>query len=129
MFEWIKDYRELKSEIDYLEHKLEGTEEEYRRWASGDLSGIKLNEKSKAAKLEEDIKSIKEEIYNKKTRKEKLIRLVDTFPGLDNQIVKLKYIDGLTLAKIAEKTGYSESHIRNRHSAIVRTMKFVEKYK
>lgn len=128
LHEWLKDYQQLEQDIDYLYYQLERNEHELKRWTSGDLLKVRLNENSIAAGLEETIEKIKEEIVYKEEQKEKLIQLVNTFKGLDNKIIKLKYIDGMTLEQIAEELSYSASHIRKRHAEIARTIKFVEMY-
>ena len=56
-------------------------------------------------------------------RKE-IIQMVEKFQGLDQQILKMKYIDGLTLESIADETGYSYQYIRSRHADIMRMIRF-----
>lgn len=128
LYEWLKDYRQLLNDIEYLHFQLEQNEIELKRWVSGDLFNVRLNEKSIASGLEETIQKIKEEILFKKKQKNKLIQLVSTFKGLDNRILKMKYIDSMTLENIAEELNYSASHIRKRHADLIRTIKFVELY-
>lgn len=41
LYEWLRDYRKLEDEIAYLEFNLERSENELRRWVSGDLTGVK----------------------------------------------------------------------------------------
>jgi RNA polymerase sigma factor (sigma-70 family) len=128
LYEWLKDYQSLEEELSYLEFYLERSELELKRWVSGDLMHVKLQQESIASTLEETIVKIKNDIKLKKEQREKLITLVDTFKGLDHQVLKLKYVDGMTLEDIAEKLNYSESHIRKKHAELVRTIKFVEMY-
>lgn len=128
MYEWLRDYQKLEEDISYLEFNLEQTERELKRWISGDLSGVSLEKDSQGAKVENVIEQIKKDIVFKKEQRDKLIRLVNTFKGLDNKILKLKYVDGMKLEDIAEKLNYSESHIRKKHAELVRTVKFVEMY-
>jgi RNA polymerase sigma factor (sigma-70 family) len=128
LYEWLKDYQKLEEEIAYLEFNLEQTERELKRWIEGDLSKVKLQHDSLGAKVEEQIERIKNELEIKIEQKNKLIELVSTFKGLDNQILKMKYIDGLTLEEIADKLNYSVSHVRKRHAELVRTVQFVEEY-
>jgi RNA polymerase sigma factor (sigma-70 family) len=128
LYEWLKDYHQLKESIDYLSFKLEQNEIELKRWVEGDLEGVPLQRESIAANLEEIIERIKEEIQVKQKQLNSLIDLVDTFKGLDHKILKMKYIDSLTLEEIAEKLNYSASHIRKRHAELVRTIKFLEMY-
>lgn len=128
MFEWLKDYQRLEQEIAYLEFNLEQTEAELNRWVNGDLVGVRLSADSIGAKVEENIEQIKSTLAFKREQMLKLIALVQTFKGLDNQILKMKYISGFTLEEIAEELNYSESHIRKRHADLMRTIRFVEDY-
>ena len=128
MYEWLKEYQRLEDEIAFLEFNLEQTERELKRWVEGDLAKIKLQHDSDGAKVEENIERIKNELEFKKEQLNKLLKLVNSFKGLDNQILKMKYINGMTLEQIAEELNYSVSHIRKRHAELMRTIKFVEKY-
>ena len=128
MYDWLKDYQNLEEEITYLEFNLEQTKRELKRWIDGDLQGIKLQHDSLGAKVEENVERIKQELSYKKEQQEKLVKLVETFRGLDNRILKLKYVDGMTLEQIAEELSYSAGHIRRKHAELVRTIKFVEEY-
>lgn len=128
LYEWLKDYQRLEEELTYLEFNLEQTERELKRWVSGDLREVRLTAESQGAKVEEVIEQIKNDIAFKTEQKEKLIKLVSTFRGLDHKILKLKYVDGMTLENIAEELNYSFSHIKKKHAELVRTIKFVEAY-
>ncbi|MED4124138.1 sigma factor-like helix-turn-helix DNA-binding protein [Halalkalibacterium halodurans] len=126
MYEWLRDYQQLIQNIEYLEFKLEREESELKRWVHGDLADVKLHPEAIAAKLEERIDWLKKEIKYKKNQLDKLISLVDTFKGLDQRILKLKYVDGMTLDEIADYLNYSTSHIKKRHAELVRLIKFVD---
>jgi DNA-directed RNA polymerase specialized sigma subunit len=128
LYEWLRDYQQLTQDIAYLEFNLEQTESELKRWVSGDLSDVKLQHDSIGAKVEENIEKIKGDITFKKGQLSKLMRLVDTFKGLDHQILRMKYVYGMTLEEVAEELNYSSSHIRKKHAELVRTIKFVEEY-
>lgn len=128
LYEWLRDYQRLTQDIAYLEFNLEQTEKELKRWVQGDLSGIKLEADSLGSKVEEHIEKIREELLFKQEQLSKLIQLVDTFQGIDHQILRKKYIYGMTLETIAEELNYSTSHIRKKHAELVRTIKFVETY-
>lgn len=128
LYEWLKDYQKLEEEISYLEFNLERTERELKRWTSGDLYGVKLQPDSLGAKVEDVIEKINTDLNEKYDQRNKLVDLVSKFKGIDNQILKLKYIDGMTLERIAEKLNYSDSHIRKKHAELIRTVKFVEMY-
>ncbi|PEP49720.1 transcriptional regulator [Bacillus pseudomycoides] len=51
------------------------------------------------------------------------------FKGLENKILKMKYIDGMKLERIAEELNYSPSYINLKHAEIMRRIKFVERLK
>lgn len=127
LFDWLKDYQKLKEEIAYLEYNLEKTELELDRWVNGDLREVRLTEGSKGARVEEVLEQIKKELFFKKEQMNKLLDLVNDFKGLENQILKLKYIDGMTLEEVAEHVNYSVSHIKKKHAELVRLIRFIEK--
>ena len=118
----------MENEIAYLEFNLEQSQRELKRWVSGDLAGVRLEAESRGAHVEDVIEQIKEELSYKISQRNKLIELVHTFKGLDNQILRMKYIEEFTLEEIAEELSYSESHIRKRHADLMRTIRFVEDY-
>lgn len=126
MYEWLKDYRKLEDEIAYLEFNLERSENELRRWTSGDLFGIKLTAESNGAKLEEIIEKLQIEITHKKLELEKLVGLIGTFRGLENNILYKKYVEGKTLISIADEIGMSPNYIYNKHAQLMRMIKFVD---
>ncbi|WP_410985942.1 sigma-70 RNA polymerase sigma factor region 4 domain-containing protein [Bacillus paranthracis] len=127
MFDWLKDYQKLKQNIAYLEYNLEQTEAELKRWISGDLRNVSLTQDSQGAKVEGVIENIKSELAFKQNQMNKLIALVNDFEGLDNQILKFKYIYGMTLEEIAERVDYSYSHVKKRHAELIRLIRFAEK--
>ena len=68
-------------------------------------------------RLEDNIKQLTASLAEKEQAMKSLVMLIDRFKGLDNQILKMKYIEGLTLKEIAEKLIYSHQHIVNLHPA------------
>jgi hypothetical protein len=72
LYEWLRDYRKLEDEIAYQEYNLERSENELKRWISGDLSGAKLSAESNGAKLEELIEKIKQELQHNQSELVKL---------------------------------------------------------
>lgn len=115
---WLKDYQKLEQDIAYLEYNLDKTKAELKRWISGDLQNVRLTAESDGAKVEVHIEAIEYELAHKLNVMYKLKKLVSTFKGLENRILKLKYIDGMTLEKIAEKLNYSPQYIYNKHAAM-----------
>lgn len=126
LYEWLKDYQRLEEEIEYLEFNLEKTQLELKRWISGDLREVRLTADSNGAKVEENIQRIKRELELKKEQRVRLINLVSKFKGIDNQILKKKYIDGMTLEEVAENINYSTSHVKKKHAELIRLIKFVD---
>lgn len=127
LFDWLKDYQKLEEDIEYLDYNLDKTKAELKRWVSGDLREVRLTAESEGAKVEERIEAIEYELAHKMNDMYKLKRLISKFRGLDNKILKMKYVDGMTLEQIAEEISYSSSHIKKKHAEIVRLIKFVER--
>ncbi|QOQ37179.1 sigma70_r4 domain-containing protein [Bacillus phage F16Ba] len=127
MFNWLRDYQKLEEDIAYLEYNLDKTKAELRRWVSGDLREVRLTAESEGAKVENRIEAIEYELAHKMNDMYKLEKLISKFRGLENQILKLKYLDGMTLEEIAEAVNYSSSHIKKKHAELVRLIKFVER--
>lgn len=126
LYEWLRDYQKLEEEITYLEFNLEQTERELKRWIDGDLFHVKLQEGSLGAQVEDNIEKIKQELQYKREQMQKLVDLVHRFKGLDNKILIMKYVDGMTLENIAYDLGYSTSHIYKKHAEIIKMIKFAE---
>ncbi|TKH57734.1 hypothetical protein FC679_23170, partial [Bacillus cereus] len=101
MFEWLKDYKKLEEEITYLEYNLDKSKAELKRWISGDLQNVRLNAESEGAKVEGRIEVIEYELAYKMNEEYDLKLLINKFTGLDHQILKMKYVDGMTLEQIA----------------------------
>ncbi|MEB8649884.1 sigma factor-like helix-turn-helix DNA-binding protein [Bacillus cereus] len=127
MFNWLRDYQKLEEEIAYLEYNLDKTKAELRRWISGDLREVRLTAESEGAKVENRIEAIEYELAHKMNDMYRLKKLISKFRGLENQILKLKYVDGMTLEEIAEVVNYSSSHIKKKHAELVRLIKFAER--
>lgn len=118
MFDWLKDYQKLEERIAYLDYNLEKTKAELKRWISGDLRDVRLTAESEGAKVEERIEAIEYELAHKMNDMYKLKKLISTFKGLENKIAYLKYVEGMTLEKIAEQLNYSSQYIYNKHAAM-----------
>ncbi|MGF2943333.1 hypothetical protein [Enterococcus xiangfangensis] len=127
-FQWLKDYQELEEQILYLKWNLNKSKLERNRWVYGDLSDVRLEKNSRSASLETIIEKLENEIDLLESQKNELLELIDSFSGVDNQIVRLKYIERKDIYDIAEITGYSISYIRKRHTEIRKTLSFVDAY-
>lgn len=126
LFDWLKDYQKLEERIAYLDYNLDKTKAELKRWVSGDLRDVRLTAESEGAKVEERIEAIEYELANAMNDMYKLKNLISKFRGLDNRILKMKYVDGMTLEEIAEDMNYSSSYIYKKHAEIIRRIKFAE---
>ncbi|MCU4822695.1 hypothetical protein OCA00_13735 [Bacillus cereus] len=118
MFNWLKVYQELEQEVAYLDYNLDKTKAELKRWVSGDLRDVRLTAESEGAKVEERIEAIEYELAHKMNDMYKLKKLINTFKGLEHRIAYLKYVEGMTLEKIAEELNYSSQYIYNKHAAM-----------
>ena len=126
MYEWLKDYQKLEEEITYLEFSLERSENELKRWTSGDLFGVKLTAESNGAKLEEYIERIEYELAHKMNDLLDMKKMINTFKGLEHKILYLKYIEGMTLERVAEELKYSAQYIYNKHAQIKRMIEYAQ---
>ncbi|MEK4715243.1 hypothetical protein [Sporosarcina sp. FSL K6-5500] len=124
MYEWLRDYRKLEDEIAYIEYNLDRSIRELRRWVEGDLSNVKLTAESNGAKLEESIERIRNELQCKRDDLFTLVELIGTFRGLEHKILKMKYINGMTLETVAAELNYSPNYIYSKHAQIMRMMKY-----
>ena len=127
-FQWLKDYQCLDEQILYLKWNLNKSRLELDRWVNGDLANVRLEKNSRSSSLEESIEKIEQEIKRLEEQKGELLSIVRSFKGLDNDIVRLKYIDGYSLEEVAEETDYSASYIRQRYAAIRKTIQFLDDY-
>lgn len=127
-FEWLKNYQDLEDQILFLKWNLNKSKLELERWISGDLAKIRIEKNSRSSNLETNIVAIEKELEILADQKEELLKIIDTFKGLENDIVRLKYIENCSLEEIAEQTGYSESYIRKKHSEIRSILTFLDDY-
>ena len=118
MFNWLKVYQELEQDIAYLDYNLDKTKAELKRWVSGDLREVRLTAESEGSRVEERIEAIEYELAHKMNDMYKLKKLINTFKGLEHKIAYLKYVEGMTLEKIAEELNYSSQYIYNKHAAM-----------
>ena len=89
----------------------------------GEVKGIN---NSIALRLENKIKQSAAYLEEKEQAMESLVMIIDRFKGLDNQLLKMKYIDGMTLKQIAEKLTYSCQHIVNLHASIIKAIGLIK---
>lgn len=78
----------------------------------------------KQAHLKGVIERLNDRIERLEKERKEIIELIDQFNGLNNRILKLKYVEGLTLESIAEETGYTYQYIKNKHAELMRIIRF-----
>lgn len=128
-FQWLKDYQELEEQILYLKWNLNKSRLERNRWVYGDLQNVRLEKNSRASSLEENIAKIEQEIELLEEQRTEMLAIINSFTGIDNEIIKKKYIEGCSLDVIAEEIGYSASYVRQRHAEIKKTLAYIDNYK
>ena len=124
----------INEELSDLYICLELNERELSRWSNfidgdGDLAKHQtfLTAIEKQSKLKEGIKELNQRVQQLQKEKEEIIQLIDKFTGLDQTILKKKYIEGLTLDAIASELGYSYQYVKNKHAELMRMIKFSQK--
>ena len=126
-YQWLQEYQKLEEEIDILKWRIRKSESELERWYDPkDLGRVKLTKESNASHLEENIKRDKAFLGEKELAMEALMIMIERFKGLDNQILKMKYLEGMTLDLIAESLSYSNSYIYQKHAQLVKMIKMTE---
>ncbi|MFI8709656.1 hypothetical protein ACIGHG_21960 [Bacillus sp. NPDC077411] len=128
MFDWMKDYQKLEEDIAYLDYNLDKTKVELKRWISGDLRDVRLTAESDGAKVEEHLEAIEYELAHKMNAMYDLKYLISRFTGLENRILKMKYVDRMTLEQIAFDLHYSTGYIRRKHAEIRKIVKFLDEF-
>ncbi|OJG68636.1 hypothetical protein RV09_GL000035 [Enterococcus moraviensis] len=81
----------------------------------------------KQKQLKGVIKELDQRVEKLEKERKEIIQLIDKFNGLNQRILKLKYVEGLTLESIAEETGYSYSYIKSKHAELMRIINFTKK--
>ena len=118
----------MDEEIAYLKWNINKTKLEIVRWEGGDLSNVFLEKESKGAKTEKILESMESSLKFKEDMKESLIILIETFKGMENELLKKKYVEGKALDVIAEELSYSHGHIRQKHAELRRRLDFLDDY-
>ncbi|MGG1330131.1 hypothetical protein ABE222_26115 [Bacillus tropicus] len=127
MFNWLKEYQRLENEIVYLDHSLYRSKRELKRWVYGDLQDVRLTEESEGAKLEERIATMEYELAHRMNDMYDLGQLIYKFKGLENKILRMKYMEGMTLSHIASELNYSADYIKRKHAEIMKRIQFVSR--
>lgn len=87
---------------------------------------VRLTAESEGTKVEERIEAIEYELANEMNVMYDLIELISKFKGRDNQILKMKYIFGMTLEQIACDLNYNPNYIKRKHAEARKIIKFVD---
>lgn len=129
MYEWLSKYQEWEQKIALLEWELETYQEELERWKNpSDLGRYSLVKESKASKLEDIISNIEYELAIQMNYRHDLRKVIYSFKGIEQHILRMKYVEGLTLQEIADELGYTYQYIRKHHSAILKKVQFKKDY-
>lgn len=115
-----------------LELKKDICVDEIDRWNSLNYARADLGKKhdflsrvQQVDRIREEIEELNERIARLERQKEKIISLIDRFTGIENKILKKKYIDDMTLQEIAYDLGYSEQYIRKKHAECIKRIEFI----
>lgn len=127
-FQWLKDYQELDEQILYLKWNLNKSKLELDRWVNGDLANVRLEKNSRSSSLEENIEKIECEIELLEEQRKEMLAIIESFKGIENDIVRMKYIEGMKLDDIAEEISYSASYIKKKHAEIRNKLDFLDEY-
>lgn len=129
MYEWLSKYQEWEQKIALLEWELEVYQKELKRWENkDDLGRYSLVKESKASKLENIIADLEYKLGALMNQLYDLKKVIYSFRGIEQHILRMKYVEGLTLKEIADELGYTYDHIRRKHSKILNKVGFKEKY-
>lgn len=123
---WLKDYQNLYDELTLWKWRYRKALAEAVRMADGDLATVSFTAKSRSSKVDDEIERCRKNVHALQAEQKSLMELVDSFHGIDNDILRLKYIDGLSLEEIAEKLDYSEDTIKKRHAELHRRLDFLD---
>lgn len=127
-FQWLKTYLDNEEEIANIELDLRRTEIELSRYTDGDLRNVKLGKESNASQLEEIIAEYNKLLEQDYKIKEEVMKLLDRFSGIENTILKEKYINGLSLVEIADidGIGYTYETIKHIHAELKRRLDWLD---
>ncbi|MGX7196744.1 sigma factor-like helix-turn-helix DNA-binding protein [Enterococcus olivae] len=125
MYEWLNSYQEWQQKIKLLEWKLSTYKHELERWCDpDDLGKYSLTKGSKAARLEDIIADLEHELADKMNELYDLKKVIYSFQGTEQHILRMKYIEGLTLKEIAIEFGYNQDYLRRKHRQILKRIEF-----
>lgn len=134
IYEWVTSLIAIDQELFEIRLSLDLNEKELNRWQNysnedGDLAKHQtfLTALQKQARLKEVIESLATREEQLKKQRQDIIDTIEKFKGLDQRILKMKYVDGMKLEAIAEETGYTYQYIKNKHAELMRIIRFSKK--
>ncbi|MFS0980309.1 sigma-70 family RNA polymerase sigma factor [Enterococcus casseliflavus] len=134
IYEWVTSLIAIDQELFEIRLSLDLNEKELYRWQNysnedGDLAKHQtfLTSLQKQARLKEVIESLATREEQLKKQRQDIIDTIEKFQGLDQRILKMKYVDGMKLEAIAKETGYTYQYIKNKHAELMRIIRFSKK--
>lgn len=134
IYEWVTSLIAIDQELFEIRLSLDLNENELNRWQNysnedGDLAKHQtfLTALQKQARLKEVIKSLLTREEQLKKQRQDIIDTIEKFQGLDQRILRMKYVDGMKLESIAKETGYSYQYIKSKHAELMRIIRFSKK--
>ncbi len=131
IYEWVTTLMAIDQELYELQLALDLNETELHRWQNysnndGDLAKHHtfLTALQKQARLKEVIESLGTREEELRKQRQDIIDTIEKFQRLDQRILKMKYVEGMTLESVAEETGYTYQYIRSRHADIMKMIRF-----
>ncbi|WP_231472908.1 sigma-70 RNA polymerase sigma factor region 4 domain-containing protein [Enterococcus casseliflavus] len=121
-------------ELEELQISITLNSNELERWENysfkdGDLAKQQtfLTALQKQARLKEVISSLVSRQEQLEQQRKEIVDTIEKFKGLEQRILKMKYVEGMKLEAIAESTGYSYQYIKNKHAELMRIIRFSKK--
>ncbi|WP_254904987.1 sigma-70 family RNA polymerase sigma factor [Enterococcus sp. 3C8_DIV0646] len=121
-------------ELEELEISITLSSNELERWENysfkdGDLAKQQtfLTALQKQTRLKEVISSLVSRQEQLEQQRKEIVDTIEKFRGLEQRILKMKYVEGMKLEAIAEETGYSYQYIKNKHAELMRIIRFSKK--
>lgn len=87
---------------------------------------VRLTTDSEGAKLEDRIAVREHDLVHKMNDMYELKKVIQSFKGLEYKIMYGKYVEGMTLERIAEELSYRTQYIYNKHAKIKRKIGYVQ---
>lgn len=134
IYEWVNTLIAIDIELEELEISITLSSNELERWENysfkdGDLAKQQtfLTALQKQTRLKEVISSLVSRQEQLEQQRKEIVDTIEKFKGLEQRILKMKYVEGMKLEAIAEETGYSYQYIKNKHAELMRIIRFSKK--